>query len=75
MLGDIGTNRLEFAVLGDTVNVASRLEAMTRALGVQAIVSDAVIKAAGTHEGFEHAPDQQMRGVAAPLAVWVLPLM
>lgn len=72
VLGDIGANRLEFAVLGDTVNVASRLEAMTRNLGVQAIVSDAVIQAAGTHEGFETAPDQKVRGVTEKLAVWVL---
>lgn len=73
VLGDIGANRLEFAVLGDTVNVASRMEAMTRALKVQAIVSDAVIKAAGTDEGFAHIPDQDVRGLAAPLAVWVIP--
>ncbi|MEM8655146.1 MAG: adenylate/guanylate cyclase domain-containing protein [Pseudomonadota bacterium] len=72
VLGDIGANRLEFAVLGDTVNVASRLETMTRALGVRAIVSDATMAAAGTSEGFNRAPDQAVRGVAEPLAVWVV---
>jgi adenylate cyclase len=72
ILGDIGANRLEFAVLGDTVNVASRLESMTRALDVQAVVSDAAIVASGRPDGFRRAPDQQVRGVTQPLAVWVM---
>ncbi len=46
-MGDIGGGeglgqRFEFAVIGDTVNVASRLERMTRELGVSLLVSDRV---------------------------------
>ena len=48
LLGDIGDERrLEFAVLGETVNVASRLEGMTRQFGVPLIVSEGLLEAVG----------------------------
>jgi len=72
VLGDIGANRLEFAVLGDAVNVASRLEGLTRKLEVKGIISDEAVRAAGVHTGLRRAPDQVVRGVSDPLAVWVL---
>lgn len=47
VVGNIGTDRrLEFGVLGDTVNVASRLETLTRELGVVAAISSSVAEAA-----------------------------
>ena len=79
ILGNIGSERrLEFATLGDTVNVASRLESATRALGCRIVASDAVMSRAGhaagsgvTGGGFRRVPALSLRGRAAPIDVWV----
>ena len=79
MLGDIGDERrLEFAVLGDTVNVASRLEALTRELGVPLAVSDALAKRARAEAGDDIlaglAPcdPRRLRGRDGTLGLWTL---
>ncbi len=76
VLADIGANRLEFAVVGNTVNVASRLEGMTRGLNARLVISDGmrdeVIKEGGDAclDNLRKFSDQDIRGMAEKLTVW-----
>ncbi|RBW53312.1 adenylate/guanylate cyclase domain-containing protein [Ruegeria sp. A3M17] len=78
VLGDIGANRLEFAVIGDAVNVSAKLEAMTRDLGVRVVLSDAVRaqvmqegnSAADLTAGFVKYENQPVRGVQGTMDIW-----
>ncbi|MDP6876352.1 MAG: adenylate/guanylate cyclase domain-containing protein [Alphaproteobacteria bacterium] len=46
-MGNVGSsNRMEFAVVGDTVNVASRLESAARDLGCSIVISDTALQTA-----------------------------
>ena len=81
VLGDIGANRLEFAVIGNTVNVASRLEALTRRHDAVLVVSDALVERVRAENitnknalvDLEPLADQEVRGIPEPLAVWAMP--
>ncbi|MDH3771651.1 MAG: adenylate/guanylate cyclase domain-containing protein, partial [Nitrospirota bacterium] len=79
VLGDVGDERcMEFAVLGDTVNVASHLESLCRDLGAAITVSDGLLaraRDAGADralEGFVTSEPQRLKKRSDPVRIWTL---
>jgi adenylate cyclase len=78
VLGDIGVTCLEFAVIGSTVNAASRLEALSRALDCALVASDDLVSRAKAELGSADAvfrplkalAPQSIRGLEHPIAIW-----
>lgn len=82
IVGNVGPDRrLEFAVLGDTVNVASRLESEARPLQARIVLSDKLVNVAQAQgmsqealAGFVPCPGLMLRGRQASVDAWCLRL-
>lgn len=70
IIGDIGyRDHIVFTALGDAVNVAARLQDMTKALACEAIVSEEIRRTAGLADDALPQQEVAIRGRDEPMAV------
>jgi adenylate cyclase len=73
MSGNVGSERrLEYAAVGDTTNVAARLEAMTKETGQQLLVAESTRSLLREANGLVDLGERALAGRAASVRVWTL---
>ena len=82
MMGDVGSERLmTFTVVGDTVNVASRLQTLSKEIGTMLVASDALVGAvkeevrrdAQLVDELRLVGPMQLRGRESEIVVYAMP--
>jgi adenylate cyclase len=73
IVGSIGSpQRLEFTAIGSTVNIASRMQGLTKTTGKPLLVTAAVRDRSGDSFSFEELPPQEVRGIDGRVSIFAV---
>ena len=73
LAGLIGSReRMEYGFVGRTVNIAARVQSLTRVHGVDVLVTDALVPELDTRLSLTPMPAESVKGIAEPLVTYAV---